>query len=293
MDVGATVICESEELMAPYMHEKLWSIQNSIPVVFQALEVDLPAGDKHWQSWHNYKPVVDAVEVTPNHLRWEVKDMPALDLRDVPSHPVWSALAARMSVDWGDSASEGVDNQWKAIGSWMTTLEADRPTASPEITAEAQSLIAGAPDFYTKLSRITESIQKNIRYFVVMRGIGGLQANHAGDIFRNRFGDCKDKTTLLISMLQVAGIHGYYLMVDSDRGVVDPQAPSLAGNHMITAIEIPADVQDPRLKAIVKGKDGKRYLIFDPTNERVPVGVLPEYEQKGAMARWQQGNRAR
>jgi hypothetical protein len=68
-------------------------------------------------------------------------------------------------------------------------------------------------------------------------------------------------------------------MVDDRRGVVDPQAPSLAGNHMITAIEIPPEVQDPRLQAIVKGKDGKRYLIFDPTNERVPVGVLPEYEQ--------------
>jgi hypothetical protein len=112
-----------------------------------------------------------------------------------------------------------------------------------------------------------------------MRGIGGYQANHAADIYRNRYGDCKDKTTLLISMLQVAGIHGYYLMVDDRRGVVDPQAPSLAGNHMITAIEVPADVQDPRLKAIVKGNDGKRYLIFDPTNERVPVGILPEYEQ--------------
>ena len=48
---------------------------------------------------------------------------------------------------------------------------------------------------------------------------------------------------------------------------------------MITAIEIPADIQDPRLMAIVKAKDGKRYLIFDPTNERVPIGNLPSYEQ--------------
>ena len=48
---------------------------------------------------------------------------------------------------------------------------------------------------------------------------------------------------------------------------------------MITAIEIPADVQDPRLMAVVKGKDGKRYLIFDPTDERTPVGNLPSNEQ--------------
>ena len=195
------------------------------------------------------------------------------------AHPAWGALAARMSVQWGDAAVEGADNQWKAIGEWVTTLEADRPTPSPEITSYTQTLIAGAPDFYTKLSRITDSIQKNIRYFVVERGIGGFQANHAADIFRNRYGDCKDKTTLLIAMLRVAGINAYYVPVDDKRGIVDPDDPSLFGNHMITAIEIPADVKDPRLLAVVKARDGKRYLIFDPTNERTPVGNLPSYEQ--------------
>ncbi len=273
VDVGAVEICESEELMEPYLQEKVWDIQTGIPVVFQALEIDLPGGRAHTQSWHNYAPVAP-VEVAPNHWRWEVKDVHALILRDVPSHPDFAALSAHMSVQWGDAAVPGVDSQWRAIGQWLTKLEADRTAPSPEITAKVQSLIAGAPDFYTKLSRITESIQKDIRYFVVMRGIGGLQANHAGDIFRNRYGDCKDKTTLLISMLQVAGIRAFYVPVDDRRGVVDPQDPSLLGNHMITAIEVPPDVQDPRLKAIVKAKDGKRYLIFDPTDERTPVGNL-------------------
>jgi hypothetical protein len=48
---------------------------------------------------------------------------------------------------------------------------------------------------------------------------------------------------------------------------------------MITAIQIPTDVQDERLKAVVKARDGNRYLIFDPTNERTPVGNLPSYLQ--------------
>jgi len=98
-----------------------------------------------------------------------------------------------------------------------------RPAATvPEITGETQSLLAGAPDFYTKLSRITDFIQKNIRYFVVMRGIGGLQAQYAADIFKNKFGDCKDKTTLLIAMLKVAGIQAFYVPIDDRRGIVDP-----------------------------------------------------------------------
>ena len=278
VDVDAVVICESEEVMEPFLQEKDWQIQNGIPVVFQALEVDLPASRAHSEAWHSYKGV-KPVEVAPNHWRWEVKDMPALILRDIPSRPEWGALAARMSVQWGDAAVDGKDNEWRAIGEWVTKLEANRPDPSPEITAKVHELIDGVPDFYTKLSRITESIQKDIRYFVVSRGIGGLQANHAADIFRNRYGDCKDKTTLVISMLQVAGIHAYYMPVDDRRGIIDPEEPSLLGNHMITAIEIPAEVEDTRFKAIVKGKDGKRYLIFDPTNERTPVGNLPSYEQ--------------
>jgi len=280
VDVGAVEICESEELMQPYSQEKVWQIQNGIPVVFQALELDLPTGRAHAESWRNHDPV-HAVEVSPNHWRWELKDIPALILRDVPSSPEWLALAGRMSVQWGNAAVEGKDSQWRAIGQWVTTLEANRPDPSPAITAKVNDLIAGAPDFYTRLSRITSSIQRNIRYFVVMRGIGGLQANHAADIFQNRYGDCKDKTTLLISMLQVAGIHAYYVPVDHRRGVVAPENPSLLGDHMITAIEIPSDVQDPRLLAVVKAKDGKRYLIFDPTDERTPVGNLPSELQGG------------
>ncbi len=273
IDVGATLVCESEELLKPYFREKLWEIQDSAPIVFQALEVDLPPGRAHSQSWHDFK-AVPAVEVAPNHWRWELRDMPALDLRDIPSRPEWVALAARMSVQWGDAAVAGTDQEWRAIGEWFTSLEADRPITTPEITAYVQTLIAGAPDFYTRLDRITDAVQKNIRYFVVMRGIGGHQANHAGDIFRNRYGDCKDKTTLLITMLHVAGIDAFYVPVDDRRGFVDPNDPSMFGDHMITAIEIPADVNDPRLMAIVKGNDGKRYLIFDPTDERTPVGNL-------------------
>jgi hypothetical protein len=280
VDVGATIFCESEELMEPYIREKVWRIQDQIPVVFEALEIDLPQGKDYSSAWHDF-PAQRAIEVEPNNWRWELHDVPALDLRDVPSRPEWAALAARMSAQWGDAAVAGTDNQWRAIGEWVTQLEAGRPNPSPEITSFVQGLIAGAPDFYSKLSRITYSIQKSVRYFIVERGIGGLQANHAADIFRNKYGDCKDKATLLISMLEVAGIRAYYVPVDDHRGIVDPNDPSLYGDHMIAAIEIPNDVNDPRLMAIVTGKNGKRYLIFDPTNERTPVGNLPSYEQGG------------
>ena len=277
-DPGAVVICESEEVLRSYMHEQVWAFQSEIPAVYQAFELNLSPGQSYFVSWHRY-PAQTPQQVAPGEWRWEVKDMKALDLRDVRATFSYSALAARASFSWGDTAAAGNDNEWRTLGEWVSKLQENRSDPTPEITSQAQSLVAGAPDFYAKLQKITEYIQKNVQYFIVLRGIGGLQAHYAGDIFRNRYGDCKDKTTLLISMLAAVGIQAHYVMVDDRRGVVDPDAPSLYGNHMITAVEVPADVNDLRLMAIAKGKDGKRYLIFDPTNERVPVGNLPNYEQ--------------
>ena len=272
-DPGSVVVCETEKHLRPYMNEEEWNIQSSIPIVQEALELALPPGGHYAESWRKYHPV-KPIETGNNHLRWEIKDMPALDLEDVNGAPPWGALAARMSIKWGDAAVKGADNQWRALGLWQQQLEQHRADPTPEITAKTQQLIAGAPDLYTKLSRITTYIQKNVRYFVVMRGIGGWQAHYAGDIFRNRYGDCKDKTTLLIAMLRAAGIRGYYFHVDSRRGIIDPAAPSLYGNHMITAIELPDGEDDPQLMARVKAVNGKTLLIFDPTDEETPVGLI-------------------
>jgi hypothetical protein len=281
-DPGSVVICETEERLRPYLSEEDWEIQGTIPYVFEALELDLPAGGRYAEAWSKFAPV-KPVEVAPHHLRWEIKEMPALDLENLHATPARSALAARMSVKWGDLAAQDKDNQWRAIGQWATTLEEHRPDPTPEITAKAQELTAGAPDLYAKLSRITDYIQKNIRYFIVSKGIGGWQAHYAGDIFRNRYGDCKDKATLTISMLQAIGVRAYYLHVDTSRGTIDPDTPSLDGNHMITAIEMPEGESDPRLLARVKAANGKILLIFDPTDEETPVGLIRN-ELQGAYA---------
>lgn len=277
-DPGATIICESDKVLPSYMQEEVWSIQDETPRVDQAFELDQPNGAPYSADWHRYAAVAPT-QVAPGHWRWEVKDVHALDLRDVPSTLDEAALDARVSIKWGKEAVPGIDNEWHALGVIYSDLESHRPDPTPEITAKAQALVAGAPDFYTRLKDITEYIQKNVRYFVVERGIGGWQAHYAADVFHKSYGDCKDKATLLISMLGAVGIHAFYVPVDHRRGVIDPEAPSFYGDHMIVAIEVPADVNDPRLAAVVKANDGKRYLIFDPTNQRTPAGSLPSYEQ--------------
>jgi hypothetical protein len=111
--------------------------------------------------------------------------------------------------------------------------------------------------------------------------VGGFQPHAAGEIFRGRYGDCKDKATLLAAMLSSVGIHGALVMVDTERGVIDPAAPSIEGNHMIGAIEVPKGYTSAKLHSVVTAKTGKRYLIFDPTWEKTPFGQLEDNLQGG------------
>jgi hypothetical protein len=81
-------------------------------------------------------------------------------------------------------------------------------------------------------------------------------------------------------MLSSVGIHSALMMVDDRRGVIDPDAPSTVGNHMIAAIEIPKGYDSPRLRSVITAKTGRRYLIFDPTWDKTAFGQL-EHELQG------------
>ena len=109
-------------------------------------------------------------------------------------------------------------------------------------------------------------MQREIRYVGIEVGIGGLQPIRRPMSFKYRYGDCKDKATLLISMLNAVGVRATWVLVDTHRGFVDPALPSRDGNHMIAAIEIPTGYTDPELRAVVTARTGRRYLIFDPTD---------------------------
>jgi hypothetical protein len=199
--------------------------------------------------------------------------VPAIDLTDVPMAPSPLALAARMVVHYSAKPLPMGDQRWTEIGNWYDTLAANRTEAPQEIAAKSREVGAGA-DFKTKIQGVAGFMQREIRYVGIEIGIGGLQPHPAADVFRYRYGDCKDKATLLIAMLNAVGVRATWVLVDTHRGFIDPALPSIEGNHAIAAIEMPAGVNDPDLRAVVTARNGKRYLIFDPTDTYTPIGLL-------------------
>jgi hypothetical protein len=119
-------------------------------------------------------------------------------------------------------------------------------------------------------------MQKSIRYVGIELGIGGYQPHAATDIFNHRFGDCKDKATLMSAMLKQSGFDSYYLIINTRRGAVMAETPPSIEvfNHAILAIKLPDQVKDDRYQAILNHPTLGRLLIFDPTNEKIPVGFL-------------------
>ncbi|HXP09946.1 MAG TPA: transglutaminase family protein, partial [Acidobacteriaceae bacterium] len=241
------------------------------------LEVDLPVNWNYYAAWLHHAPV-SPIEVAPNHWRWELSDTPAIDLTDVPMAPSGYALAARMVVHYSASTLPTGDQRWTEIGNWYDTLAAGRTEAPHEIADKSREVGSGA-DFKTKIQGVANFIQREIRYVGIEIGIGGLQPHPAADVFKYRYGDCKDKATLLIAMLNAVGVRATWVLVDTHRGFIDPVLPSIEGNHAIAAIELPAGYSDPDLRATVVAHSGKHYLIFDPTDTYTPIGLLGPHLQ--------------
>jgi hypothetical protein len=273
-DPGGVIAYEYEQRFPPYMQEDTWGFQSSLPRLKQSYTLELPPGYTFGTVWAHH-PKMEAIDLEHQRYRWEIDQVPGIDLERVPLRPPMGALAGRMTVYFGPVGGVGSQlGTWKGIGEWYDALSHDRLAANPEIAAKAAELTAGKTDFYDKSEAIGEFVQKQIRYFVIERGIGGLQPHPAAEIFRNRYGDCKDKATLLSAMLSSVGIHSVIVLVDTRRGVVDVDAPSLVGNHAIAAIEIPKGYSSPKLRSVVTTKAGRRYLIFDPTWEKTAFGQL-------------------
>jgi Domain of Unknown Function with PDB structure (DUF3857)/Transglutaminase-like superfamily len=272
---GNVVGYEYVQKSRPFVFENDWEFQDKIPVLHARFLLDLPPGWEFTSSWFNYpeqKPQVSG----SNHYLWELRDIPAMAKE--PEMPPWNTIAGWVGVKYfpsDPSQRPKTTGAWKDIGQWYSTLTAPSRVASPQIKQKVAELTSGLSDPLARIRALTDYMQRQVRYVAIEVGIGGFQPHPAADVFSHQYGDCKDKVTLLSSMLQEIGIESYYVIVDSDRGVVRAEYPSLHFDHVILAIQLPPDASQGGLYAIVKDPKLGSLLIFDPTDPYVPLGYLP------------------
>lgn len=155
-----------------------------------------------------------------------------------------------------------LDN-WDVISKWYVNLIQEQMSPDNELEIFTRQLIEGKNSDEDKINAIFNFVSQNIRYIAVLLGPHTYKPHPAHEIFKKRYGDCKDKTTLLLTMLKIAGIEGIPALVPANGKYFDDSIPSLmAFNHVI---------------AVVPLKD--KYYWLDATNETAsydsPPFVLP------------------
>jgi hypothetical protein len=278
-NVGSVVGYEYTQRQRPFVYEDEWDIQSTEPMRYARLSITLPQGWEFSNFWANY-PEQKPVSTNGTTSVWEVRDVPAIEVE--PVMPPRQAVAARMGIKYfprDPAMRQKVAITWDDIAAWERSLTVNSRNPSPAITQKVAELTSGIIDPLAQMKALSWYMQRNIRYAAIEVGIGGFQPHNAQDIFAHQYGDCKDKATLLSTMLKQVGIDSYYVPIFAERGVTNPKFPSMHFNHVILAIKLPDSVSDNGLYALYKSPKYGRLLIFDPTNEYVPLGYLPYYEQ--------------
>ena len=281
-DPGNIVGYEYEQEGRSYVQQDEWVFQSTIPSRESRYTLQLPANWEYKVSWMNY-PEVKAVALGTNQWQWVVSDIQAIKPEE--DMPPWRAVAGQMLVSIfppaGTSQQRGFET-WTELGAWYSDLMKGRDEASPELKQKVTALTASTPAPLDKMRVIAKFVQHDIRYVAIQLGIGGWQPHPAQEVFDHRYGDCKDKATLMRAMLKEIDVESYHVVINTNRGAVTAGMPAHQGvfDHAILAIRLPDAVQDASLVATLVHPKLGRLLFFDPTNELTPLGQLSGYLQE-------------
>ena len=142
------------------------------------------------------------------------------------------------------------------VGNAFAKIKYAKALPLPEIQAIADKATAGMSDPAQMTRALYDWTRKNIRYSAVFLGNGGFEPHDLSVILDKKYGDCKDQTLLLITLLKAKGIAAEPALINTGRDYV-PYAIGLAGyNHVIVHV--------PSLN-----------LFLDPTASQAPASELP------------------
>jgi hypothetical protein len=155
------------------------------------------------------------------------------------------------SIAWSEFAD------WNAVARWAAPLYAPAPETG-ELAAVLAELRAAGDTPEQRLLAALRWVQGEVRYLGIEVGAGAFVPRQPALVLQRRFGDCKDKTLLLLSLLAALDIEAAAALVHTDR-VVDAEAlpPTPARfNHVIVRARL----------------DGRDYWL-DPTRARQTAGL--------------------
>lgn len=186
--------------------------------------------------------------------RWKFKDIPQI----IPEANMPPGVEIAPTIILSTFKS------WQDIYAWWWALAKDKISADDAIVGEVKRLTGGLNSDEEKARAIYNFCARKIRYVAVEYGQAGYEPHKAEDIFKNKYGDCKDQSILLITMLRQAGFSAWPVLISTKEYYdLNPEFPSVLFNHCIAAVSL---------------KD--KVIFLDPTCETCSFDNLPSGDQE-------------
>jgi len=183
---------------------------------------------------------------------WRLKNLPPIvkepympDIREIVPRLIYSSF-----------------DSWDELGKWLARKFYKRTKMNKEMKAKVEEL---------SLEKPSEEAIRDIFLFVLNQyrnveldlGDAGYEFNKVSFVYRVKYGDCRDKSALLVSMLREAGIEAFPALINRSGVTVAREVPSPKSfDNLIVAI-----------------KEGDFYYFLDPQAKYSRYGYLPEEEQ--------------
>ena len=239
-----------------------YNLQETEPVAFARMIVSIPKNrnlkikllnPEYNPGNFNLSPAASETKDEKTYS-WEFKHIPQIEVE--PNMPPKAEINPVILASTFDS--------WDEIYKWWWDLSKDRILPDKAISVKVNQLIQGKKSPEEKMRAIYNYCVEEVRYVGVEYGQAGYQPHQPSEIFKNKYGDCKDKAVLFVAMLKAAGIDAFPVLIGTRQTpAMEDDFPAANFNHCIAAVEL----------------NGK--LIFlDITAEVCSFGDLPADDQK-------------
>ena len=165
-------------------------------------------------------------------------------------------------------------SSWQHMAQDYATL-IDAQLAKDDLKALVARLVAGKTSRQDKATAILQYLDHEIRYTGIEFGDAAITPHPLSETLNHKFGDCKDKAALLVTMLRTAGIPSFPALLNVGmREDVPTDLPGMGMfDHMIVYAPgspdywIDATDQYARLGQIPAGDQGRLALVVRPESD--------------------------
>ncbi len=257
-----------------------YPLQSSEPIILANFTIDLPK-DKvlHLKTlnekYNNFNAnLIPKMQEMGNRLiyAWQFKDIP--QILPEPNMPA--------NVDINPAMLMSTFGSWQDIYKWWWPLAEDKIKADKSIEDKISGLTKDSKTPEEKIKAIYNFCAKEIRYVAVEYGQAGYEPHKAEDIFKNKYGDCKDQAILLVTMLRNAGFSAWPVLISTkDYYNLNTDFPAVLFNHCIAAVSVNPVRNTKAIEADNKISNGvKNKIVFlDPTAQTCSFDDLPSGDQ--------------